>query len=817
MAGPQMIVDEPPGQIVPTTFLQRAGQKWEAIKDIWHVLFPMRFSIIIILVTIPFLWMLQQSKDALLALIDDLQPGQITLFVLFWFSWAFSSFYWARFMSRLPPRPLAPRRYDPLIPPERLRKLERTLPWQLGAAVIIVVAVALLIASWPLGWWKRLLILFVTVILYGLYHSAVLWRRDWMTALHRLTGWRIFVVDRKFVRDLTKAHALPALVRGILIAIAVGSLSVFLLSVYFPIATWVAALLMAIWLFGGLLGLRYTQALPPSTAAFVGCYFVAGAALFATSLYPAWSAQWISSPVIIMSIAALWVFIGTFFLAYPGALIGLPMTAILIAGAVLLSTIGSRDNHEVRTLSEEIKLGDGSGGPRLPVRSAFDAWYASAGTIWHHSNHTGPVPLVIVATAGGASRAAYWTARVLTRFEQRIPGFHDYLFAISSVSGGSLGAGTYRAILNALPDDPETPNGGWEIDHVEDTTELDVRLDRCRNGINTGTLLDCAETVVRQDFLSPTFLTGLYADLTQRFLPGSLLPDRGNALEKAWESAWQHSLPPHHSLQFDAPFHSFWPEKRKTWLPALQINGTSTKSGRRIITSNISIATDKKCYSENKDVIPYCQPGSRDFPDAIDFFAWIKKEIRFSTALHNSARFPYIDAAGTLRPATEPIDRIIDGGYFENFGAATAFDLVETLAPIRPDVTIYVLQIVSDPDIKGPEARDAELNETLTWGYRVASDASTPLLGFWDTRDGLGSRATEVLARLLQTKHYFAFRVRNHSEPMSWALSKAAVRMLDCEWSDDPTCTPTASDLGGTNSKTYDEFVCSAGFRKGGC
>lgn len=363
MADPQMIVDEPPGQIEPTTFLQRAGQKWDAIKDIWHVLFPMRFSIIIILVAIPFLWMLQQSKDALLALIDDLQPGQITLFVFFWFSWAFSSFYWARFMSRLPPRPLAPRRYVPLIPPERLRKLERTLPWQLGAAVIIVVAVALLIASWPLGWWKRFQILFVTVLLYGLYLSAVLWRRRWMTALHTLTGWRIFVVDKNFVRDLTEAHALPAPVRTLLIAIAVISLSVFLLSIYFTFPTWVAALLMAIWLFGGLLGLHYTHALPPSTAAFVGCYFVAGAALFVTSLYPAWSAQWISSPVIIMSIAALWVFIGTFFLAYPGALIGLPMTAILIVGAVLLTMIGSRDNHEVRALPEEIKLGDGRGGP----------------------------------------------------------------------------------------------------------------------------------------------------------------------------------------------------------------------------------------------------------------------------------------------------------------------------------------------------------------------------------------------------------------------------------------------------------------------
>jgi hypothetical protein len=447
MAEPQMIAGPPPGQIVPETLAQRAGQGWETIKDIWQVLLPMRFSIVIILVAIPFLWALQQSQDALLALVDDFQPAQITLFLLFWFSWAFSSFYWARFMSRLPPRPPTPRRYIPWIPPEWLHELELTLPRLLGAAVIAIVAVALLIAGWHLGWWKRLLILALTVILFGLYQYTVRKRRRWMALLYGLTDWQIFVVDPAFSRDLTARHALAAPVRGLLIAIATVSFAVFLLSIYFSFRPWVAVLLMAMWLFGGLVGLRYTHALPPSTAAFVGCYFVAGAALFGTSLYPAWSAQWISSPVIIMSIAALWVFIGTFFLAYPAALVGLPMTAMVVAGAVLLTMIGSRDNHEVRTRSGEIKLGDGRGGPRLSVESAFGSWYARAGTIWHDSNHTGPVPLVIVATAGGASRAAYWTARVLTRFEQRIPGFRNYLFAISSVSGGSLGAGTYRALF----------------------------------------------------------------------------------------------------------------------------------------------------------------------------------------------------------------------------------------------------------------------------------------------------------------------------------------------------------------------------------
>jgi hypothetical protein len=93
----------PPAVQHPTTLLERLGQGWEGWLDIWHVLKPMRFSVFILLVEAPFLLVLQQSRDALLALIEDTpgHPGQALLFILFWFSWAFSSFYWARFMSRL--------------------------------------------------------------------------------------------------------------------------------------------------------------------------------------------------------------------------------------------------------------------------------------------------------------------------------------------------------------------------------------------------------------------------------------------------------------------------------------------------------------------------------------------------------------------------------------------------------------------------------------------------------------------------------------------------------------------------------------------
>src|SRR5262249_12957861 len=146
----------------------------------------------------------------------------------------------------------------------------------------------------------------------------------------------------------------------------------------------------------------------------------------------------------------------------------------------------------------------------------------------------------------------------------------------------------------------------------------------------------------------------------------SLLPDRASALERSWEQAWKRTMPSSsEGIGLDVPFHSLW--NPKTWLPALIINGTSEKTGRRIITSNLLI-------------------GEKWFIDALGYFEELNPQydIRVSTAAHNSPRFPYIDAAGTLTTAESGMtDRIVDGGYFENFGAGSLYDLLHALDKIK--------------------------------------------------------------------------------------------------------------------------------------
>jgi hypothetical protein len=103
------------------------------------------------------------------------------------------------------------------------------------------------------------------------------------------------------------------------------------------------------------------------------------------------------------------------------------------------------------------------------------------------------------------------------------------------------------------------------------------------------------------------------------------------------------------------------------------------------------------------------------FIDSYDALQVLNSDVRLSTAAHNSARFTYVSPAGSLinaESATESQHNrgyIIDGGYFENYGAETALELarkaIEAIDPEhgKPDhknkVKLVVLQISSDPTL----------------------------------------------------------------------------------------------------------------------
>jgi hypothetical protein len=211
-----------------------------------------------------------------------------------------------------------------------------------------------------------------------------------------------------------------------------------------------------------------------------------------------------------------------------------------------------------------------------------------------------------VAAQGGGIYAAYHTAILLSRIEDYCPEFRNHLFAISSVSGGSLGAAVFASLTKALAhthieqgtDEDVTP----EASMPEATIELPCPV------MERGTLRSfsapkpgahelAARRILASNFLAPLAAGALFPDFLQRFL---FFPvpkfDRARWLEGAFEDSW-HQAEESWSRAGDNPFKRENPFKESVlslWspdgaAPALLINTTEVDSGRRLVISPFKI------------------------------------------------------------------------------------------------------------------------------------------------------------------------------------------------------------------------------------
>ena len=89
-----------------------------------------------------------------------------------------------------------------------------------------------------------------------------------------------------------------------------------------------------------------------------------------------------------------------------------------------------------------VRLVDGSAAQRKPLNQIFTEWLDAC------APETGPVQPIIVAVSGGATRAGLWGAAVIDRVLQAQQENGPALFAVSSVSGGSLGVAGAMTLLS---------------------------------------------------------------------------------------------------------------------------------------------------------------------------------------------------------------------------------------------------------------------------------------------------------------------------------------------------------------------------------
>jgi hypothetical protein len=404
------------------------------------------------------------------------------------------------------------------------------------------------------------------------------------------------------------------------------------------------------------------------------------------------------------------------FVTFPDPLVSLPIMIAAIfhgpAAALFIAALIIAPLSLITFLADgwriEFTIGGRTTGPaRPPVIAALAIWIALAPWVFHlHTVRmtetvaqrqpldvlfrqwtaacapgTGPVQPIIVAISGGASRAGVWGARVLQEAEEiSRPG--RAVFAVSSVSGGSLGAAAYMALLGAL-----TPE-----ELCKDGTPTEARKARAR-------LL--AQQPLGHDVLGALLAGALAVDIPRNILSPFAAAarmvvggqprggDRAEAIERAFEELWGDG---EDGLPFKAPYlllfygdlgpQSLPPAGTyRAGMPLWIANGTDAGTGGRLLT------------------LPFLPDRTWPFAAAADALSVLWGDVPISTAIDNTSRFPYLEPSGELlryepRTAARSLkDRlcdqvrfcksgsteVIDGGYFENEGLLTALELAQWL------------------------------------------------------------------------------------------------------------------------------------------
>lgn len=464
-------------------------------------------------------------------------------------------------------------------------------------------------------------------------------------------------------------------------------------------------------------------------------------------------AGWFGPVAIVFLCVGTWVAFGSI-LAYLGKRGRLPIFTLLIILAIVFSALDINDNHMIRH-QEAVQKG-------LPPEfsQTFPTWLKQRQDLTEYSTY----PVFLVSAEGGGLRAASFTALVLSAIQDRCPAFAQHVYAISGVSGGSIGAAVFA---------------GLAARYTKNQAGLPCNLNL--NG--PGDFQQRANAVLKSDYLSPLLAAGLYPDLVQRFLPFPVQRfDRALALEQSFEQSWTSSTG---GDEMSRPFFDLWPDFVNQSVPALFLNTTRVETGDRMVISNL-----------------YPLDERFDRLESLADVNW-SLTLPLSTAACLSGRFPLVTPAGYIpvgkdaKGRTLEKKRYVDGGYFENSGTATVYEMLASLrigeTEGAPPFQIIVIRIGNSvvPDKSAPP-------EATKYKRQGLGEVLSPIRTLLNTREARGNTAVtqmETAVTSLQDRHQltdlFQFEIKESlvELPLGWLLSDEAraelVRQLgrprDCE------------------------------------
>lgn len=394
------------------------------------------------------------------------------------------------------------------------------------------------------------------------------------------------------------------------------------------------------------------------------------------ALYPEQAAVAMFAPaaMVLWMILLLLAAFGFFFV------ISLVLRFMLSVALLVLLLVSSAPPMALRASTAPMPEGlcnDGTGlcTPSQAVARQFDAWQA------RHGGTADQAPIILVASAGGGSRAAAHTAGMLAKVDTATCGvFGDRIFAISAVSGGALGAAAYAALRRDLPQTAAYRAECWAKPEARAR-----QLDRQAKPLMA---------MAAKDHLSPTLIRWLFRDLPASLVPAPLRPSswtgadylsRGGALTDSWRTSYLDILK-WAKYPAETPNHFSAAPALKAGAvdgggPFVLLNATSAQDGRRVVLSQpLFCPLDGYCAANPESLLDSAIDSAR-FPllsparnrDAYGWDAWRGERIR-------------------------GVRSLVDGGYADNSGTVTLLDVVNGLLQHGVDKRrIRVILITSNP------------------------------------------------------------------------------------------------------------------------
>ncbi len=458
----------------------------------------------------------------------------------------------------------------------------------------------------------------------------------------------------------------------------------------------------------------------------------------------------------------------------------LPLLAV--AGIVARLILGGSGTAELQQVAAA-KVGD-------DIAQTFQAWLAERKT------GSGRYPVFIVAAQGGGIYAASTTAAFLATMQDHCPAFARHVFAISAVSGGSVGASLFNAAF---------------ADSIARGTNrkaaVDVEPGCDRFFAQPRELSDRLRKITQDDHISPV-LAYLMPDFFGGLLPSSLQwrekepsrkPSCGSSrsgwlgrdqiLEKSFIYSFKRSRPSGAGSDYTVcpdqmdrnllmrPFSNSWSEKGD--VPALLLNATWVETGYRVAFSPFALQPfgGGTLYSFDK---LYNKPSD---PSLIE-------------AAVISARFP-----GLMPPWTLNLDggsrlTFVDGGYADSSGAATALQLYNKLQKAGGDgIDLYLIALTDK--LKALTDKDVEPageEPVRSWLYDFFSPVTTLL----SVRELQSRKAvTEAYTQLGDNMIVVQLDQKAFPLPLGWKLSGLSSDIIRLTIGDPARCPPK-SERGDT-------------------